>query len=55
MTFTIGRGNEIVCYAIKEVANRIVGKDVEDIFADMGAFYNFRELPGEPETHRHTR
>lgn len=43
MTFTIGRGNEIVAYAINEVAKRIVGKDVEEIFADMGSFYDFRE------------
>jgi hypothetical protein len=29
-------------YAIKEVANRIVGMDVEEIFADIGAFWSFR-------------
>lgn len=38
----IGRGNDIVIYAIKEVANRIVGMDVESIFADIGAFWTFR-------------
>lgn len=38
----IGRGNEIVCYAVEEVAKRIVGKKVEDMFADMGAFWEFR-------------
>ena len=38
----IGRGNDIVMYAIKEVANRIVGMDVEEIFADIGAFWTFR-------------
>jgi L-fuconate dehydratase len=60
MTFTIGRGNDIVrfsfsfdtpgqstdiqvCYAIEQVAQRIVGKEVESIFADMGAFWEFRK------------
>ena len=32
-----------VCYAINQVATRIVGMDVESIFADMGAFWNFRK------------
>ncbi|KAH9984122.1 hypothetical protein BJV77DRAFT_217105 [Russula vinacea] len=36
MTFTIGRGNDIVCQAIKQVANRIVNKEIESLFADMG-------------------
>jgi len=36
MTFTLGRGNDIVCSAIKEVARRLVGKDTETLFADMG-------------------
>ncbi|KAI0265797.1 enolase C-terminal domain-like protein [Gloeopeniophorella convolvens] len=36
MTFTIGRGNDIVCQAIKEVANRLVGKEIETLFANMG-------------------
>jgi hypothetical protein len=30
-----------VCFAINEVAKRIVGKDVESIFNDMGAFWEF--------------
>ncbi|KAJ3811447.1 enolase C-terminal domain-like protein [Lentinula lateritia] len=41
MTFTIGRGNDIVCMAIREVANRLVGKDTEDLFADMGKTWEF--------------
>ncbi|ORX39717.1 putative mandelate racemase/muconate lactonizing enzyme [Kockovaella imperatae] len=41
MTFTIGRGNEICCFAIEQVAKRIVGMDVETIFGDMGAFFEF--------------
>jgi len=36
MTFTIGRGNDIVCEAIRQVANRLVGKNTEELFADMG-------------------
>ncbi|KAF4618288.1 hypothetical protein D9613_011644 [Agrocybe pediades] len=41
MTFTIGRGNEIVCAAIKEVAKRLVGKDTESLFADMGKAWDY--------------
>ncbi|KJA21439.1 hypothetical protein HYPSUDRAFT_42090 [Hypholoma sublateritium FD-334 SS-4] len=41
MTFTIGRGNDIVCSAIKEVANRLVGKDTEALFADMGKTWDY--------------
>ncbi|KAJ7432176.1 enolase C-terminal domain-like protein [Mycena galericulata] len=41
MTFTIGRGNDIVCIAIKEVANRLVGKETEDLFANMGKTWDF--------------
>lgn len=43
----IGRGNEIVCFAINEVAKRIVGMEVEPIFADMGKFWSFRETSRE--------
>ncbi|KAG8974081.1 hypothetical protein FRC05_007829 [Tulasnella sp. 425] len=41
MTFTIGRGTDIVCLAIKEVANRLIGKDVETLFADMGKTWDY--------------
>jgi len=41
MTFTIGRGNDIVCAAIKELANRLVGKDVEELFANMGKTWDY--------------
>ncbi|KAH9478780.1 L-galactonate dehydratase [Psilocybe cubensis] len=41
MTFTIGRGNDIVCAAIKEVASRLVGKDTEELFSDMGKTWDF--------------
>ncbi|KAF8155509.1 mandelate racemase/muconate lactonizing enzyme [Crassisporium funariophilum] len=41
MTFTIGRGNDIVCSAIKEVANRLVGKDTEALFGNMGKTWEY--------------
>ncbi|KAG9044529.1 hypothetical protein FS837_007984 [Tulasnella sp. UAMH 9824] len=41
MTFTIGRGNDIVCIAIKEVAKRLVGKKLEDLFANMGKTWDY--------------
>lgn len=41
MTFTIGRGNDIVCIAIREVANRLVGKDTEELFANMGKTWDY--------------
>ncbi|WVF72423.1 hypothetical protein IAT40_007238 [Kwoniella sp. CBS 6097] len=47
MTFTIGRGNDIVCYAIEQIANRIVGKELAPIFADMGSFFDF--LVSDPQ------
>ena len=41
MTFTIGRGNDIVCAAIKEVANRLLGKEIEELFANMGQTWDY--------------
>ncbi|KAH9886066.1 enolase C-terminal domain-like protein [Cubamyces lactineus] len=41
MTFTIGRGNDIVCKAIEELAKRLIGKDVEEIFANMGKTWDY--------------
>ncbi|KAI0915920.1 hypothetical protein AcV5_003394 [Taiwanofungus camphoratus] len=41
LTFTIGRGNDIVCAAIKELAKRLVGKDVEDLFGNMGKTWDY--------------
>lgn len=41
MTFTIGRGNDIVCMAIEELAKRLLGKDVEEIFANMGKTWDY--------------
>ncbi|RPB00212.1 L-galactonate dehydratase [Choiromyces venosus 120613-1] len=36
MTFTIGRGNDIVCRAIEQVAQRIANRSLESLTADMG-------------------
>ncbi|KAF7299219.1 MR-MLE domain-containing protein [Mycena indigotica] len=41
MTFTIGRGNDIVCAAIGAVAQRLVGKESEELFKDMGKTWEY--------------
>lgn len=39
LTFTIGRGNEICCAAIRALEHLIVGRELESITADMGQFW----------------
>ena len=39
LTFTIGRGNEICCAAIRALEHLVVGQDLDTIAADMGAFW----------------
>jgi L-fuconate dehydratase len=39
LTFTIGRGNEVCVAAVKSLAPQIIGRTLEDIVADMGAFW----------------
>lgn len=39
LTFTIGRGNDIVAEAARQQAALLVGRDVDDLAADMGAVY----------------
>jgi L-fuconate dehydratase len=39
MTFTIGRGTEIVVAAINALAPRVVGLRLDDVAADPGAFW----------------
>lgn len=39
LTFTIGRGNEICCAAIRALEHLIVGRQLETITADMGRFW----------------
>jgi L-fuconate dehydratase len=36
LAFTIGRGNEIVVAAIESLAPLVVGRDADEVFADMG-------------------
>lgn len=38
LAFTIGRGNEVVAAAIKSLAPMVVGKDISEFTANMGAF-----------------
>src|ERR671925_225430 len=46
-TFTIGRGNEVCVAAIEALRPLVVGRALEDVFADMGAFW--RSLPGDSQ------
>ncbi|WP_265520391.1 L-fuconate dehydratase [Oerskovia flava] len=39
LTFTIGRGNDIVAAAARQQAALLVGRDVDEMAADMGAVY----------------
>ncbi len=39
LTFTIGRGNEICCAAIRAMAHLVVGLDLQWITEDMGRFW----------------
>jgi L-fuconate dehydratase len=39
LTFTIGRGNEVCCAAIRAMERLVVGLDLEWIAADMGRFW----------------
>ncbi|KAL7919551.1 hypothetical protein ACQKWADRAFT_329594 [Trichoderma austrokoningii] len=41
MTFTIGRGNDIVCAAILHVANRLKGKTLSSLVADWGKTWRY--------------
>ncbi|KAL1719172.1 enolase C-terminal domain-like protein [Schizophyllum commune] len=47
MTFTIGRGNDIVCMAIGQVVSRLIGKDTEELFANMGKTWDY--LTADPQ------
>src|SRR5712671_4855706 len=40
LTFTIGRGNELCCAAIESLAAPLVGRTLESLTADLGAFWN---------------
>lgn len=47
MTFTIGRGNEVATAAIQAYAPFVVGLDLDEIEADLGAFW--RRLAGDSQ------
>lgn len=47
LTFTIGRGNEIVCTAIEAMRRLVVGFNLDDIVTDAGAFW--RHLTGDSQ------
>ncbi|KAI9821193.1 MAG: L-galactonate dehydratase [Pycnora praestabilis] len=47
MTFTIGRGNEIVCAAIDLVADRVKGRTLDSLVADWGK--SWRYLVGDSQ------
>jgi L-fuconate dehydratase len=45
MTFTIGRGNDLCCAAIEQLAPLVIGLELEEIVADGAAFW--RRLTNE--------
>ncbi|GAA4703881.1 L-fuconate dehydratase [Promicromonospora umidemergens] len=47
LTFTIGRGNDIVAEAARQQASALVGRDVDELAADMGAVY--RDLTSDSQ------
>lgn len=47
MTFTIGRGNDVVAHAIKHLAIKIKGKTLEELTADIGK--TWRTLVGDSQ------
>jgi len=46
-TFTIGRGNDIVTLAVQQRAQPLIGRNVEEIVADLGGIY--RELQSDSQ------
>jgi len=47
LTFTTGRGTEVVVAAVKALAPRVVGKSMESIAADMAGFW--RQVTGDTQ------
>lgn len=47
LTFTIGRGNDIVAEAARQQAAALVGRDVDELAANMGAVY--RDLTSDSQ------
>jgi L-fuconate dehydratase len=46
-TFTIGRGNDLCCAAAEQRAAALIGRDVDELVADLGAVY--RELASDSQ------
>ncbi len=38
LAFTVGAGNELVCQAIEFLAQELVGKEIDELMADLGEF-----------------
>jgi L-fuconate dehydratase len=47
LTFTIGRGTEVVVAGVRALEPLVVGRSTDDLFADMGGFW--RELVGDSQ------
>src|SRR5664279_6312576 len=47
LTFTIGRGTEVVVAGVRALEPLVVGRTTEDLFADMGGFW--RSLVGDSQ------
>ncbi|MEX0770657.1 MAG: L-fuconate dehydratase [Balneolaceae bacterium] len=47
LTFTIGRGNELCCAAVELLAEKLIGRELDDITSDMGSFWS--DLTGDSQ------
>lgn len=47
MTFTIGRGNDVVCHAIKYFGERLKGRTLESLTLDIGA--TWKDMVGDSQ------
>lgn len=47
LTFTLGRGTEIVVQAVKTLSSLVIGQVVSDIYKDFGTFW--RALTSESQ------
>ena len=47
LTFTLGRGNEVVVAAVEALAGHVTGRTLEDITADMAGFW--RDIVGDSQ------
>ena len=47
LTFTIGRGNELCCAAVKLLAEKLIGRSLNEITPDLGTFWS--EITGDSQ------